>query len=721
MPDALERLKQGRHHDPFALLGWHGLLNDGQVFRAWMPQAAEVFWSDGAALQRREDSDLFEIKRAVREPMHPLLRWRDKHSGEWHETITPYSFAPQLGDLDIYLFAQGRHFHLWHVLGAHIKAIDDVMGVQFAVWAPGVRRVSVVGDFNRWNGLAHPMRVRGGSGVWELFVPGLAAGQAYKFEIIGAQGQLVIKADPMARQTFLRPETASCVPWPVSHVWRDAAWLAQRAGFDWQHQPISIYEVHAGSWQRPEGGGFLDWDALAYRLIPYVKELGYTHIELLPIAEHPLDESWGYQVTGYFSPTARHGSPDDLRRFIDNCHEAGLGVILDWVPAHFPRDDFALARFTGEPLYEHADPQRGEHRDWGTLIFDYGRHEVRNFLIANALYWLEEFHFDGLRVDAVASMIYLDYSRNQGEWTPNQYGGRENLEALAFMRELNTVVHARQPGVLTIAEESTAWPMVSRPVELGGLGFSMKWNMGWMNDNLSYIAQNPVHRKYHHNQLTFSQLYTYTENFVLPLSHDEVVHMKGSLLDKMPGDYWQRFANLRLFYAWQYAHPGKKLLFMGGEFGQWNEWRATGELDWQLMDFPPHRGIHRLLADLNRLYVEEASLHQHDFESAGFGWIDCHDSDQSVLSLMRMGEGQVLLIVLNFTPVTREHYRIGVPQAGHYRERLNTDSSWYEGSNVGNGGGLTSEPVAWMGFGQSVQMTLPPLAAVFLKLAMESF
>ncbi len=719
MPDALERLKQGRHHDPFALLGWHGTVGGHWLFRAWLPNAEEATWPDGTPLQRHADSDLFEIARSSREPQHPELRIRSRHSGDWVTTVTPYTFSPLIGDLDIYLFGQGRHHHLWRILGAQIQTVDSIDGVQFAVWAPGARRVSVVGDFNHWNGLTHPMRVRGSSGVWELFVPGLAAGQAYKYEIIGPQGQLVIKSDPFARQTFLRPETASCIPAPSAHIWRDDHWLTRRAGFDWQHEPISIYELHAGSWQRSRDGGFPYWTELAARLIPYVKSLGYTHIELLPVAEHPLDESWGYQVTGYFAPTARHGSPDELRRFIDACHEAGIGVLLDWVPAHFPRDDFALARFTGEPVYEHADPKRGEHRDWGTRIFDYGRHEVRNFLIANALYWLEEFHFDGLRVDAVASMIYLDYSRRDGEWAPNQYGGRENLEAIAFMRELNIVVHGRFPGVLTIAEESTAWPMVSRPTELGGLGFSMKWNMGWMNDNLSYIAQDPVHRKYHHNQLTFSQLYTYTENFVLPLSHDEVVHMKGSLLDKMPGDYWQRFANLRLFYAWQYAHPGKKLLFMGGEFGQWNEWKATGELDWSLKDFPAHEGISRLIADLNHLYAHEPALYRHDFESSGFGWIDCHDSDQSVLSLMRTGDGQVLVVVLNFTPVPRMAYRIGVPAAGGYREILNTDSAWYGGSNIGNGGQVVSEQVAWMGFSHSISLALPPLGAIFLKLAME--
>jgi glycogen branching enzyme (EC 2.4.1.18) len=502
-------------------------------------------------------------------------------------------------------------------------------------------------------------------------------------------------------------------------MWKDGEWLTRRAQFDWQHQPISVYELHAGSWRRHPDGRFYTWPELIESLIPYVRDLGYTHIELLPIAEHPLDESWGYQVSGYYAPTARYGSPDELRAFVDACHQAGLGVILDWVPAHFPKDDFGLARFIGEPLYEHADPRRGEHQDWGTLIFDYGRNEVRNFLLANALYWLDEFHIDGLRVDAVASMIYLDYSRKAGEWVPNQYGGRENLEAIAFLRELNSVVHGRFAGVLTIAEESTAWPMVSRPVELGGLGFSMKWNMGWMNDNLAYIEEDPVHRKYHHDQLTFSQIYAYTENFVLPLSHDEVVHLKGSMLDKMPGDYWQKFANLRLFYAWQYAHPGKKLLFMGGEFGQWNEWSDRGELDWSLRQFPIHDGVQRLVRDLNRLYCTQPAMHQYDFESRGFAWIDCHDSDQSVLSLMRKSDTEQVIVLLNFTPVPRHAYRIGVPQGGAYVEMLNTDSAYYGGSNCGNAGELHSETLPWMGYAQSLALTLPPLAAVYLKLKTE--
>lgn len=720
MNENLRRIQQGLHHDPFDWLGWHPLPAGGWVLRTFMPAAEAVEWVGQGLLTRLEGTDCFvvELPSATTIPvLHPLLRWQDKATARWHDAICPYTFAPQLGDLDLHLLAQGRHHHAWKVLGAHPVEVDGIAGTRFAVWAPAVQRVSVIGDFNAWDGRRHPMRVRGGTGIWEIFIPGLGSGAAYKYEIISRYGQVVTKTDPYAQQMFLRPETASCVPADTPYVWQDEAWLAARATFDWQHQPLSIYELHPGSWRKHPDGRFYSWAELAASLIPYVQDLNYTHIELMPIAEHPLDESWGYQVSGYYAPTARYGSADEFRAFVDACHQAGIGVLLDWVPAHFPKDDFALARFTGEPLYEHADPRRGEHQDWGTLIFDFGRNEVKNFLIANALYWLEAFHIDGLRVDAVASMLYLDYSRKPGEWLPNPYGGRENLEAIAFLREMNTVVHGYFPGVLTIAEESTAWPAVSRPVELGGLGFSMKWNMGWMNDNLKYIAHDPVHRKYHHNLLTFSQMYAYTENFVLPLSHDEVVHLKRSMLDKMPGDYWQAFANLRLFYAWQYAHPGKKLLFMGGEFGQWAEWNVKRELDWALISFPAHDSIRHLLRDLNRLYRDLPALHYYDFDGRGFQWIDCHDSDQSVLSLVRHGERATdkVIVVLNFTPVPRYHYRIGVPAAGSYCEILNTDSAYYGGSNCGNAGQISAQAQPWMGFDHSLEITLPPLAALFLQ------
>jgi 1,4-alpha-glucan branching enzyme len=716
--EAILRVQRGTHHDPFEVLGLHVQADGSTLVRAFLP-AAERVEVAGGPMARVPGTDCFErlLPPAAAIELHPVLRWQDKATGAWHATQCPYSFAPQLGEMDLHLLGEGRHFEAWKVLGARVRTIDGVAGCLFAVWAPAVRRVSVIGDFNEWDGRRHPMRCRGVSGIWELFVPGLDAGHAYKYEILDRHGQLAKKTDPYARQMFLRPETTSRVPDETKHDWQDAAWLAARARFDWQHRPVSIYELHPGSWRRHADGSFYTWRELAAELIPYVRDLAYTHIELLPVAEHPLDASWGYQVSGYYAPTARFGSPDDFRAFVDACHQAGLGVLLDWVPAHFPRDDFALARFTGEALYEHADPRRGEHQDWGTLIFDFGRNEVRNFLVANALYWLDEFHIDGLRVDAVASMLYLDYSRRPGEWLPNAYGGRENLEAIHFLREMNTEVHGRFPGVLTIAEESTAWPAVSRPVELGGLGFSMKWNMGWMNDSLAYIQKEPVYRKYQHNQLTFSQMYAWTENFVLPLSHDEVVHMKKSLLDKMPGDVWQRFANLRVFYAWQYAHPGKKLLFMGGEFAQWTEWSEAGQLDWALLAFPDHDGIRALVRDLNRLYRDEPALHDFDFDPRGFRWIDCHDADQSVLSFVREGRHGTppLVVLLNFTPVPRHGYRIGVPPGSAWCEVLNTDSMYYGGSNLGNGRPLPAQDVPWMGFEQSVEVTLPPLAAIFLK------
>ncbi len=715
---ALLRVQNGTHHDPFEVLGVHGQSDGSILIRAFLP-AAEAVEVAGGPMLRVPGTDCFErlLPPGSAVGAHPVLRWQDKRAGAWHDTRCPYSFGPQLGEMDLYLFGEGRHFEIWKILGARAKTVDGVAGTLFAVWAPAVQRVSVIGDFNDWDGRRHPMRCRGTSGVWELFIPGLEAGHAYKYEILGRHGQLAKKTDPYARQMFLRPETTSCVPHDMPYAWGDAAWLEARAHFDWQHRPISIYELHPGSWRRHADGSFYTWNELAAELIPYVLDLGYTHIELLPVAEHPLDASWGYQVSGYYAPTARFGSAYDFRAFIDACHQANIGVLLDWVPAHFPKDDFALARFTGEPVYEHADPRRGEHQDWGTLIFDFGRNEVRNFLVANALYWIDEFHIDGLRVDAVASMLYLDYSRNPGEWLPNQYGGRENIEAIHFLREMNTEVHGRFPGVLTIAEESTAWPAVSRPVELGGLGFSMKWNMGWMNDSLDYIEKEPVYRKYQHNQLTFSQMYAWTENFVLPLSHDEVVHMKKSLLDKMPGDVWQRFANLRLFYAWHYAHPGKKLLFMGGEFGQWNEWKESGQLDWMLLGFPDHDGIRALLRDLNRLYRDESALHAFDFDPRGFRWIDCHDADQSVLSLVRQGPDGTppVIVLLNFTPVPRRGYRIGVPANTAWCEVLNTDSMYYGGSNLGNGQPLHAQALPWMGFEQSIEVTLPPLGAIFLK------
>ena len=613
----------------------------------------------------------------------------------------------------LYLFNSGRNHAAYQLLGAHSEA----GGTTFRVWAPNAGRVSVVGDFNGWHGEVDALQSLGDSGIWAGTVAGAKPGSLYRFEIVNRHtGDKLIKTDPYARGFEHRPGSAAYVVAPSTHVWDDAAWLAQRATWDWQRAPVNIYEVHAGSWMRhPDGQPYL-WRELAERLIPYAVAQGYTHLELLPVTEHPLDESWGYQTTGYFAPTSRYGSPDDLRAFVDACHQAGLGVILDWVPGHFPQDDWALARFDGTALYEHEDPRLGLHVDWGTHIFNYGRHEVRSFLLSSAHWWLNEFHFDGLRVDAVASMLYLDYSRRAGEWIPNKHGGRENLEAIDFLKELNAMVHAEFPGALTIAEESTAWPQVSRPTWLGGLGFSMKWNMGWMNDSLRYFARDPVYRRWHHDELTFGQVYAYSENYVLPFSHDEVVHGKGSLLGKMPGDDWQRYANLRLLLAWHMLTPGKKLMFMGGEFGQVREWSEARELDWALAETPPHAGVHRLSADLNRLYRELPALHSQDFEALGFEWIDCHDAEHSVLAWLRWGrDGSFVVVVANFTPQPQAGYRIGVPQAGTYVEVLNTDSGFYGGSNLGNGGSLPAVTGEWMRRPANIEVTIPPLGMVMLQ------
>jgi len=713
----IDALMRGECFDPFGVLGRHPVAG-GELIRAMLPQAEQA-WVEGAGEMRRIDgSDVFEYDldaaQADKLPRHYQIRWLEKQDGRHYSHVSPYSFAPLIGDDDLYFFGEGKHHHAYRILGAHLCTVDDIAGVQFAVWAPGARRVSVVGDFNGWHGLRHMMRVRGGSGVWELFVPGLQAGDLYKFEILGPSGTLVLKTDPYAFQMTLRPDTACRVTQADAYAWGDEVWMDRRTQWDWQHEPVSTYEVHLGSWQRTPDGDFLNYRVIAERLVPYVQEMGYTHVELMPVMEHPLDESWGYQVTGYYAATARFGTPDDLRYLIDCFHQAGIGVILDWVPGHFPRDDYALARFLGEPLYEHADPRRGEHRDWGTLIFDYGRAEVRNFLLSNAVYWLEEYHVDGLRVDAVASMLYLDYSREGGDWLPNIHGGRENLDAIAFLQQMNQVVHARFPGAITLAEESTAWPMVSRPVDIGGLGFSMKWNMGWMNDTLSYFQHDPVHRRYHHHKLTFSQLYAYNENFVLPLSHDEVVHMKRSLLDKMPGDLWQKFANLRLLFGWQAVHPGKKLLFMGGEIAQWVEWDESVALDWELLHHDNHRGVRKLVSDLNHLYRDHPALHRHDFEQQGFEWLDCNDEEQSVLAFVRRGENETLVCVLNFTPVPRADYLVPMPQAGAYREILNSDSVHYGGTNQGNDR-IMADGVGHNGQPASAGINLPPLGMVILK------
>ena len=612
----------------------------------------------------------------------------------------------------LYLFNEGRNSQSWRLLGAHAAAD----GFVFRVWAPNAGRVSVIGDFNDWQDGVNEMRSLGASGVWEALVPAARPGHLYRFAIVNrTTGARLEKCDPYARGFELRPGSATYVAPTSRHVWGDGDWLARRAGWDWLHAPINIYEVHAASWMRHPDGEFYLWEELAGQLIPYALEQGYTHLELLPVTEHPLDESWGYQTTGYFSPTSRHGSADDLRAFVDACHRAGLGVLLDWVPGHFPQDDWALARYDGTALYEHEDPRLGLHAEWGTHVFNYSRCEVKSFLLSSASYWLSEFHFDGLRVDAVASMLYLDYSRRPGEWLPNRHGGRENLEAIEFLKELNVMVHGEFPGALTVAEESTAWPMVSRPTWLGGLGFSLKWNMGWMNDSLRYFRRDPVYRCWHHEELTFGQMYAYSENFALPLSHDEAVHGKGSLIGKMPGDDWQRFANLRLLLAWQVLSPGKKLLFMGGEIGQWREWSEKRELDWGLLADDRHAGVQRLSRDLNRLYRDVPALHELDCEPGGFAWIDCHDTAHSILSWLRYGrDGSFVVVAINFTPQVHHGYRLGVPQAGSYRETLNSDSTHYGGSDVGNLGELQAQPGEWMNRPAWLELTLPPLAAVVL-------
>jgi 1,4-alpha-glucan branching enzyme len=629
-----------------------------------------------------------------------------------------------LTDLDLYLFGEGNHTRIYEKLGAHPMTRDGVEGTHFAVWAPNAARVSVIGDFNEWDGGVHPMKSLGASGIWSTFVPEARIGNRYKLEIAAKSGALLVKADPFGFAFEVPPLSASIICRP-DYAWQDDEWMASRPAFDsWLERPMAVYEVHLGSWARipEEGERYLTYRELAARLVPYVKEMGYTHIELLPVMEHPFSGSWGYQVIGFYAPTSRFGTPEDFKHFVDACHRDGIGVILDWVPGHFPKDAHGLAQFDGTALYEHADPRQGEHRDWGTLIFNYGRNEVRNFLLANALFWLREYHIDGLRVDAVASMLYLDYSRSSGEWIPNRFGGRENLEAIDFMRQLNALTHVEHSGSIMVAEESTAWPSVSRPTYVGGLGFTYKWNMGWMNDILEYISLDPVHRRWHHQHLTFSLLYAFTENFILPFSHDEVVHGKGSMFGKIPGDDWRKAASLRALYGFMYAHPGKKLMFMGCEFGQGREWNYDRSLDWHLLDDPLHGGLRQYVKDLNHIYRHEPALHEVDFEGGGFQWIDCNDSDNSVVSFIRRSKdgSEAVVAILNFTPVPRDGYRIGVPAAGPYIELVNSDSAIYGGGNLGNAGVVFTEPIASHGHPDSLRLTLPPLGCLLLKVNRES-
>jgi len=723
----IQQVVRGEHRDVFRVLGMHRVSIAGElrlVVRAFLPGAAsasvvDAEGGDAHPMERVHPDGFFEL--VLPAGTHPFsYRLRvEEADGSVEEEADPYSFAPTIADLDLYLVGEGTHLRLWDVLGAHPDEMDGVAGTRFAVWAPGARRVSVVGTFNRWDGRRHVMRFHAGAGVWEMFVPGAGPGTVYKYEIQGAQGGQFLKADPVAFYSEHNPATASIVHDLRGWEWSDGEWMERRRTGDCYRKPMAVYEVHAGSWMRvpEEEDRPLTYRELAHRLGEYVVEMGFTHVEFLPLAEHPYDPSWGYQVTGYFAPTSRFGNPDGFRYLVDHLHGLGVGVILDWVPAHFPKDAHGLRRFDGTALYEHEDPRQGEHPDWGTLIFNFGRNEVRNFLVANALYWLEEYHVDALRVDAVASMLYLDYSREAGQWVPNPLGGRENLDAIHFLQQVNATVRDRQPGALMIAEESTAWPGVTQRPELGGLGFHLKWNMGWMNDFLRFAEEDPVYRKYHFNLLTFSLMYAFSERFVLPFSHDEVVHLKGSMLTKMPGDTWQKFANLRCALAFMWGHPGKKLLFMGAEIGQIREWSEGRSLDWHLLADPMHAGMQRFMRDLNALYQREPAFWETDFGYEGFRWIDFRDVEQSVITFLRRGaeSGEELVFGFNFTPVPRHQYRVGVPYAGAWAEVLNSDAGAYGGGNLGNMGRVETEPVPAHGCGQSVRLTLPPLGAVVLK------
>jgi 1,4-alpha-glucan branching enzyme len=716
--DELARLVRGEHHDPHAILGAHPAPG-GTVVRAFHPDAnrAALVAPNGGTERMEPLGD--GVWGALVENLAPgsfryRVRFGFAEGNDW-ERDDPYRFGSTLGEVDLHLISEGTHERLYDVLGAHPRTHQGTRGVSFAVWAPGARSVRLVGDFDRWDGRLLPMRSLGASGVWELFVPEIGPGELYKYEIVGRDGTLRLKADPLAFAMQVRPETASRVWDPSTFDWTDDAWMAERAGRDPYRSPMAAYEVHLGSWMRNADDSWLGYRQAAEKLVDHCRRYGFTHVELLPVAEHPFDGSWGYQVTGYYAPTARFGSPDDFAAMVDTLHNAGIGVIVDWVPAHFPTDDFALRRFDGTPLYEHADPQRGEHPDWGTLIFDFGRREVRNFLVANALFWLDRYHIDGLRVDAVASMLYLDYSRKAGEWTPNQYGGNENLDAIAFLREVNERCYGRFPGTVTIAEESTSFPGITRPTYLGGIGFGFKWDMGWMHDTLDYFSREPIHRRFHHDKLTFRGLYKDTEQFVLPLSHDEVVHGKGSLLRKMPGDEWQRFANLRALFVDMWGQPGKKLLFMGAEIGMWDEWSHDRALPWHLLDEPMNHGLATFVEDLGRVYRETPALWAADYDPDGFAWIDASDVEASVYAWIRRAGDEVCVVVLNLTPVPRSGYRLGLPVAGRWAEVLNSDSEHYGGSNLGNLGGIEAGEQSWHGQPASAELMLPPLAGLILR------
>lgn len=709
----LDRLVDGWHHDPHSILGPHASSANTTV-RVLRPGAEAVTLLAGDQRIPLEHEHRGIWVGTVPGTQVPDYSLDVQYGGSTVPADDAYRFLPTLGEIDLHLIGEGRHEQLWDALGAHLRTYETsrgpVTGVSFAVWAPNAQGVRVVGDFNYWDGTAHPMRSLGSTGIWELFIPRIGDGTTYKFAILGRDGTWREKADPMAFATEVPPATGSIVFTP-RYEWQDSAWLGRRAETDQHKRPMSIYEVHLGSWRAG-----LDYRELATELTDYILDAGFTHVEFLPVAEHPYGPSWGYQVTSYFAPTSRFGSPDDFRHLVDTLHQAGIGVLVDWVPAHFPKDEWALARFDGTSLYEHADPRRGEHPDWGTFVFDFGRTEVRNFLVANALFWLEEFHVDGLRVDAVASMLYLDYSRKDGEWLPNEHGGRENLDAVGFLQELNATVYKRVPGVTMIAEESTAWPGVTQPTYLGGLGFGFKWNMGWMHDSLEYISHEPIHRQYHHNEMTFSMVYAYSEHFILPISHDEVVHGKGSLVGRMPGDRWQELANLRAYLAYMWGHPGKKLLFMGSEFAQSDEWSSERSLDWWLLQFPEHAGILQAVTDLNRVYTATPALWQRDDEPAGFEWIDANEADANVFSWVRWDDnGGCVVVVSNLSPVPRDDHRVGLPRPGRWAEILNTDATTYGGSGLGNMGGVDADDVPWHGRPASARLVLPPLATLYFR------
>ena len=724
--DDLDRLIAGTHWDPHSILGPHAVTIDGSpglVIRAYLPDVKEAELVTDSTLWRMtrvREAGLFEAVLPATAPV-PSYRLRITHQdGTAVETYDPYAVRPLLTDLELHLFAEGTLYKAYESFGAHVRTVAGVCGVHFVVWAPNAGRVSVIGDFNGWNGLTHPLTSRGSTGLWELFIPDLPEGTLYKYEIRSREHDVLLrKADPYAFAGELRPRTASVVHDLSHYTWHDQAWMTARSAWDPLPAPLSIYEVHLGSWMRipDENNRWLTYDELAAKLIPYAKDLGFTHLELMPVTEHPFDGSWGYQATGYFAATSRYGDPEGFMAFVDAAHQAGLGIIMDWAPAHFPDDPHGLALFDGTHLYDHADPRLGYHPDWHSRIFNYDRAEVRTFLLNSALFWLDKYHIDGLRVDAVASMLYLDYGRKAGEWIPNEFGGHENLGAVSLLKELNVLIHREFPGAMTIAEESTSWPGVSRPTYTGGLGFTFKWNMGWMHDMLTFLQYDPIYRRFHQNQITFGLLYAFSENFVLALSHDEVVHGKRTLLDKMPGDVWQRFANLRLLYGYMFSHPGKKMLFMGGEFGQWREWNHDGSLDWHLCEDAPHQGLQHLIRDLNRIYREEPALHEVDFDWSGFQWIDFSDADNSVIAYLRKGKTAHAAVVClcNFTPVPRHQYRIGVPEQGWYRELINTDGIAYGGSNMGNGGGVQATETPSHGFRYSLTVTLPPLSVLFLK------